>query len=180
MWTCEIRHPPRSSKQYKLHDRQVKADGNADNDGDDFYGNDEYICTSDLFLFSRAAHIAVLDSELFIEKFLVIAVLKYFQWYPGRVKTHDHPRVRSKDHRNGLSLVVLKYFQWSSGSRASTKDQGSGSSFVVLEYFQWSPSILSMGKYLHKIEIFVSLKDLTNADKYRNHLAENDRIWNTP
>ena len=27
----------------------------------------------------RAAHIAVLDSELFIEKFLVIAVLKYFQ-----------------------------------------------------------------------------------------------------
>jgi hypothetical protein len=27
----------------------------------------------------RAAHIAVLDSELFIEKFLVIAALKYFQ-----------------------------------------------------------------------------------------------------
>jgi len=30
-------------------------------------------------LIGRAAHIAVLDSELFIEKFLVIAVLKYFQ-----------------------------------------------------------------------------------------------------
>ena len=29
--------------------------------------------------FCRAAHIAVLDSELFIEKFLVIAVLKYFR-----------------------------------------------------------------------------------------------------
>ena len=29
--------------------------------------------------FYRAAHIAVLDSELFIEKFLVIAVLKYFR-----------------------------------------------------------------------------------------------------
>lgn len=27
----------------------------------------------------RAAHIAVLDSELFIEKFLVISALKYFQ-----------------------------------------------------------------------------------------------------
>ena len=31
------------------------------------------------FFSGRAAHIAVLDSELFIEKFLVIAVLKYFQ-----------------------------------------------------------------------------------------------------
>ncbi len=30
-------------------------------------------------LIGRAAHIAVLDSELFIEKFLIIAVLKYFQ-----------------------------------------------------------------------------------------------------
>jgi hypothetical protein len=30
-------------------------------------------------MIGRAAHIAVLDSELFIEKFLVIAVLKYFQ-----------------------------------------------------------------------------------------------------
>ncbi len=30
-------------------------------------------------LIGRAAHIAVLDSELFIEKFLVISVLKYFQ-----------------------------------------------------------------------------------------------------
>jgi len=30
-------------------------------------------------LIGRAAHIAVLDSELFIEKFLMIAVLKYFQ-----------------------------------------------------------------------------------------------------
>jgi len=30
-------------------------------------------------LIGRAAHIAVLDSELFIEKFLVIAALKYFQ-----------------------------------------------------------------------------------------------------
>ena len=32
-----------------------------------------------IFILGRAAHIAVLDSELFIEKFLVIAVLKYFQ-----------------------------------------------------------------------------------------------------
>ena len=32
-----------------------------------------------MFLFTgRAAHIAVLDSELFIEKFLLIAVQKYF------------------------------------------------------------------------------------------------------
>ena len=31
-------------------------------------------------LIGRAAHIAVLDSELFIEKFLVISILKYFQW----------------------------------------------------------------------------------------------------
>lgn len=30
-------------------------------------------------LIGRAAHIAVLDSELFIEKFLVISILKYFQ-----------------------------------------------------------------------------------------------------
>ena len=30
-------------------------------------------------LIGRAAHIAVLDSELFIEKFLAIAALKYFQ-----------------------------------------------------------------------------------------------------
>ena len=30
-------------------------------------------------LIGRAAHIAVLDSELFIEKFLVISALKYFQ-----------------------------------------------------------------------------------------------------
>ena len=32
-----------------------------------------------IIISGRAAHIAVLDSELFIEKFLVIAVLKYFQ-----------------------------------------------------------------------------------------------------
>ena len=31
-------------------------------------------------LIGRAAHIAVLDSELFIEKFLIVAALKYFQW----------------------------------------------------------------------------------------------------
>lgn len=30
-------------------------------------------------LIGRAAHIAVLDSELFIEKFLLIAGLKYFR-----------------------------------------------------------------------------------------------------
>ena len=30
-------------------------------------------------LIGRAAHIAVLDSELFIEKFLIVAALKYFQ-----------------------------------------------------------------------------------------------------
>lgn len=30
-------------------------------------------------LIGRAAHIAVLDSELFIEKFLVVAGLKYFR-----------------------------------------------------------------------------------------------------
>ena len=30
-------------------------------------------------LIGRAAHIAVLDSELFIEKFLIISALKYFQ-----------------------------------------------------------------------------------------------------
>lgn len=30
-------------------------------------------------LIGRAAHIAVLDSELFIEKFLIISILKYFQ-----------------------------------------------------------------------------------------------------
>jgi len=30
-------------------------------------------------LIGRAAHIAVLDSELFIEKFLIIAAIKYFQ-----------------------------------------------------------------------------------------------------
>ncbi len=30
-------------------------------------------------IIGRAAHIAVLDSELFIEKFLIISVLKYFQ-----------------------------------------------------------------------------------------------------
>ena len=30
-------------------------------------------------LIGRAAHIAVLDSELFIEKFLVTSALKYFQ-----------------------------------------------------------------------------------------------------
>jgi hypothetical protein len=30
-------------------------------------------------LIGRAAHIAVLDSELFIEKFLVVAGLKYFE-----------------------------------------------------------------------------------------------------
>jgi len=29
-------------------------------------------------LIGRAAHIAVLDSELFIEKFISVAVLKYF------------------------------------------------------------------------------------------------------
>lgn len=31
-------------------------------------------------LIGRAAHIAVLDSELFIEKFLLVAGLKYFRW----------------------------------------------------------------------------------------------------
>ena len=31
-------------------------------------------------LIGRAAHIAVLDSELFIEKFLIVAALKYFEW----------------------------------------------------------------------------------------------------
>lgn len=31
-------------------------------------------------LIGRAAHIAVLDSELFIEKFLVVTGLKYFRW----------------------------------------------------------------------------------------------------
>jgi hypothetical protein len=30
-------------------------------------------------LIGRAAHIAVLDSELFIEKFLIVSALKYFQ-----------------------------------------------------------------------------------------------------
>ena len=30
-------------------------------------------------LIGRVAHIAVLDSELFIEKFLIVAALKYFQ-----------------------------------------------------------------------------------------------------
>ena len=30
-------------------------------------------------MIGRAAHIAVLDSELFIEKFLMVAGLKYFQ-----------------------------------------------------------------------------------------------------
>ena len=30
-------------------------------------------------LIGRAAHIAVLDSELFIEKFLIVAALKYFK-----------------------------------------------------------------------------------------------------
>ncbi len=30
-------------------------------------------------LIGRAAHIAVLDSELFIEKFIIISALKYFQ-----------------------------------------------------------------------------------------------------
>ena len=30
-------------------------------------------------IIGRAAHIAVLDSELFIEKFLIISVIKYFQ-----------------------------------------------------------------------------------------------------
>ena len=29
-------------------------------------------------LIGRAAHIAVLDSELFIEKFVTVAILKYF------------------------------------------------------------------------------------------------------
>ena len=32
-------------------------------------------------LIGRAAHIAVLDSELFIEKFLLVVGSKYFQWY---------------------------------------------------------------------------------------------------
>lgn len=31
-------------------------------------------------LIGRAAHIAVLDSELFIEKFLVVTGIKYFRW----------------------------------------------------------------------------------------------------
>ena len=43
-------------------------------DSEDGYGYD-----LELIVIFRAAHIAVLDSELFIEKFLVIAVLKYFQ-----------------------------------------------------------------------------------------------------
>ena len=30
-------------------------------------------------LIGRAAHIAVLDSELFIEKFVLVAILKYFK-----------------------------------------------------------------------------------------------------
>ena len=30
-------------------------------------------------LIGRAAHIAVLDSELFIEKFVLVAILKYFR-----------------------------------------------------------------------------------------------------
>jgi len=30
-------------------------------------------------LIGRAAHIAVLDSELFIEKFMLVSVLKYFK-----------------------------------------------------------------------------------------------------
>ena len=37
-------------------------------------------------LIGRAAHIAVLDSELFIEKFLVIAALKYFKQRSTEVK----------------------------------------------------------------------------------------------
>ena len=31
-------------------------------------------------LIGRAAHIAVLDSELFIEKFVTVSALKYFKW----------------------------------------------------------------------------------------------------
>ena len=86
-------------------------------------------------------------------KFLVITVLKYFQWSlwsrfmakdqdqglgigssswlllssstSGDILGQDSwPRVRNKDQGKGLSLVVLKYFQWSSGSRTSTNDQG--------------------------------------------------------
>ena len=32
-------------------------------------------------IIGRAAHIAVLDSELFIEKFITVAGLKYFKWF---------------------------------------------------------------------------------------------------
>ena len=35
VWTREIRHPPCSSKQHKLHDRQVIVDDDYHHDGDD-------------------------------------------------------------------------------------------------------------------------------------------------
>ena len=37
-------------------------------------------------LIGRAAHIAVLDSELFIEKFLLVVGSKYFQWFAISLK----------------------------------------------------------------------------------------------
>ena len=44
-----------------------------------FNQEDFIVLSMNSFFSGRAAHIAVLDSELFIEKFLMIAVLKYFQ-----------------------------------------------------------------------------------------------------
>ena len=38
-------------------------------------------------LIGRAAHIAVLDSELFIEKFIAVSVLKYFLWRRAKFRT---------------------------------------------------------------------------------------------
>lgn len=52
------------------------------------YKNDVRVIRYDVFhalantansLIGRAAHIAVLDSELFIEKFILVSALKYFQ-----------------------------------------------------------------------------------------------------
>lgn len=39
-------------------------------------------------IIGRAAHIAVLDSELFIEKFLTVAGLRYFKWMLGLPSDH--------------------------------------------------------------------------------------------
>ena len=136
------------------------------------------VSVPDLFLFSRAAHIAVLDSELFIEKFLVIAVLKYFQWSRGSsIKINGQDQglgsssqissskstssdILDQDSWPGLGSRIketdwiLLYSSTSSGLQEPApriKDQGSGSSLDVLKYFQWSLPILSMGKYLNKI-----------------------------